>query len=77
MELPTFTNRKAQVVYSAMLAAVLGLVVSAAVASVLIDRYYRDQGQKARCQYLGRLLAAELNRPAAQDLIEARCLQSK
>lgn len=77
MILPTFPNRRTQVAYSAALAALIGVVVGAMLAAYLIGRYYRDQEQTAQCDYLGRLLAAELNRPAAHDLIVARCLQSK
>lgn len=77
MEHPAILNRRDQVVYTTIVGLTLAVVVGAAVASFLIGRYYRDQEAKGRCEYLGRLLAAELNQPAAQELIVVRCLQSK
>lgn len=77
MNIPTFPNRRAQVAYSAAVALALGVVVGGMIAAYLIGRYHAEQEQTARCAYLGRLLAAELNQPAAQEIITARCLQAK
>lgn len=76
MNVPT-TRRQDAVFATLVVAALLSLLVGSNVAAWSIGRYYREQEQTARCQYLGRLLAAELNQPAAQEIIAARCLQAK
>lgn len=77
MNVPTFPNSRVRAIYTTIVGLLVALIVGTALASFLIGRYYRDQETRARCEYLGRLLASELNQPGARDLIAARCLQSK